>query len=221
MNRCVVNQPESSVAITRTPQFESSKFSALVGAHCTGRGVWGGGYGALSRLADRIWETRPIDNRRRRAAAEAAAAQGVLPPSRPKRIVALGDGLFSGDFPKKSFARELAMRGPTLIVDEYFTSQRCPCGHPLERVPAAQAAPLDPTDASRRPRRHTGSGGPAPCCAMRPFSNGGTDRDELACICILQCVAAGLDADPSRPAHLSSPKDQDAWRKGQLAHTAK
>jgi len=93
-------------------------------------------------------QPRPVDNRRRRAAAEAAAAKGVLPP-RPKRIVALGDGLFSGDFPKKPFARELAMRGPTLIADEYFTSQKCPCGDPLEDMPAAQAALLDPTDASR------------------------------------------------------------------------
>jgi len=65
---------------------------------------------ALARLADRIWETRPVDNRRRRAAAEAAAAAGVLPPTQLKRIVALGDGLFSGGFPKKPFARELAVR---------------------------------------------------------------------------------------------------------------
>jgi hypothetical protein len=115
----------------------------------------------------------------------------------------------------------LSMRGPTLIVDEYFTSQTCPCGHPLENVPAAQVAPLDPTDASRRHRRHTGFGGEAPCCAMRPFSDEGTDRDELACMCILQCVAAGLNADPSRPAHLSLRGDPDAWRKGKLAHTAK
>jgi len=176
---------------------------------------------ALARLADRIWEMRPVDHRRRRAAAEAAAAAGVLPPTQLKRIVALGDGVFSGAFPKKPFARELAVRGPTLIVDEYFTSQRCPCGHPLEYMPARPAAAcLDPTDASRRPRRHTGSGGPAPCCAMLPFSDKGTDRDELACMCILQCTAAGLDANHFRPKHLSSPKDQDGWRKRKLAHTA-
>jgi len=138
---------------------------------------------ALARLADRIWETRPVDHRRRRVAADAAAAAGVLPPTQLKSIVALGDGLFSGAFPKKPFARELAVRGPTLIVDEYFTFQRCPCGHPLEYMPArAAAACLGPTDASRRPRHHTGSGGPAPCCAMLPFSDKGTDRhgDELA-----------------------------------------
>jgi len=174
---------------------------------------------ALARLADRIWETRPVDNQHRRAAAKAAAAAGVLPPTQLKRINALSDGLFSGGFPKKPFARELAVRGPTLIVDEYFTSQKCPCGHPLENVPAA-AACLGPTDASRRPRHHTGSGGPAPCCAMLPFSDKGTDRDELACMCILQCTAAGLDADPFRPQHLSSPKDQDGWRKKKLAHMA-
>jgi len=176
---------------------------------------------ALARLADRIWVTRPVDNRRRRAAAEAAAAAGVLPPTQLKRIVALGDGLFSGGFPKTPFARELAVRGPTLIVDEYFTSKKCPCGHPLENMPAfAAAACLGPTDASRHPRRHTGSGGPAPCCAMLPFSDKGTDRDDLACMCILQCMAAGLDAHPFRPNHLSSPKDQDGWQKRKLAHMA-
>jgi len=153
---------------------------------------------ALAHLADRIWETRPVDNRRRRAAAEAAAAAGVLPPTQLKRIVALGDGLYSGAFPKKPFARELAVRGTTLIVDEYFTSQKCPCGHPLEKMPAA--ACLGPTVASRRPRRHTGSGGPAPCCVMLPFSDKGTDG-------LTPCLSAA--SATHHPAHgTESPSDQ-------------
>jgi len=50
---------------------------------------------------------------------------------------------------------------------------------------------------------------------MLPFLGKGTNRhgNELACMCIVQCMAAGLDVDPFRPKHLSFPKDQDGWRK--------
>ena len=57
---------------------------------------------------------------------------------------------------------------------------------------------------------------------MLPFSDKGADRDELACMCSLQCMAAGLDAvaDPFRPKHLSSPKDKDGWRRRKPAPMA-
>jgi hypothetical protein len=106
----------------------------------------------------------------------------------PKRIVAMGDGAFSGGFLKKTFARELGMRGPTLIADEFATSRECPCGLcQLEDVPPARRTL--PIDASRRPRRHTGSNRPSSsiCCAIKPFTDRGleTDRDEFACMCLL------------------------------------
>jgi len=46
--------------------------------------------------------------------------------------------MFSGEFPKKAFAWELAMRGPTPVISEFCTSKMCPCGMcKLEDVPDA------------------------------------------------------------------------------------
>lgn len=158
---------------------------------------------AIARLADRIWSTTAAERR----------VRADTRTSPPKRLVVLGDGCFSGGFPKKTFARELGMRGPTLIADEFATSKECPCGLcKLQDVPASERpAPLD---ASRRPRRHTGSDGPdiPHCCAIKPFSDRGleTDRDELACMNILHCAAVGLKRRlPTRPEHLCS----EIWRK--------
>lgn len=39
--------------------------------------------------------------------------------------MALGDGAFTGGFPKKTLVREMGMRGPTLITDEFGTSREC------------------------------------------------------------------------------------------------
>ena len=143
---------------------------------------------ALARLADKIWGTRAIDNRRHRVATKASTASCVAPPVKLKRIVALGDGMFSGGFPKKTFARELAMRGPTLIISEFNTSKMCPCGTcKLEDVP--NAGRPQPLDAIRRPRQHIGHRGSINlCCAIQPFAELGreTDRDELACMNILR-----------------------------------
>jgi len=162
---------------------------------------------ALARLADKIWSTRAVDNRRHRAASRASVAEGVAPPVKLKRIVALGDGMFSGGFPKKPFARELAMRGPTPIISEFYTSKMCPCGTcKLEDVP--NAGRPQPLDASRRPRRHIGHRGSINlCCAIQPFLDLGreTDRDELACMNILLCMANGLAPRSSRPSHLRQP----------------
>jgi len=90
--------------------------------------------------------------------------------------------MFGGGFPKKTVARELAMRGPTLIISEFNTSKMCPCGMcELEDVP--DAGRPQPLDASRRPRHHIGHRGSINlCCAIQPFAELGreTDRDELA-----------------------------------------
>jgi hypothetical protein len=135
-------------------------------------------------------------------------------------VVAMGDGSSSGGFPKKSFARELGMRGPTIIADEFATSKVCPCGTcTLEDVPPAGR--ILPLDASRRPQRHTGSNGPSSpiCCALKPFADRGmeNDRDELACMNILRCTAAGLnELRPMRPVRFCS----DLWRKRRLAPSA-
>jgi len=42
------------------------------------------------------------------------------------------------------------------------------------------------------------------CCAIAPFAKlrRETDRDGLACMNILRCMAIGLAQRPSRPAHL-------------------
>ena len=64
---------------------------------------------AIARLADRMWGT---------SAGERRARAATQPPP-PKRVVVMGDGCFGGGFPKKTFARELGMRGPTLIMDEF------------------------------------------------------------------------------------------------------
>ena len=163
--------------------------------------------GAIAAIADRIWGTWAGEKSRRQQS----------DPAPPKLIVALGDGAFTGGFPKKTLARELGMRGPTLIADEFATSRECPCGLcKLDDVPpSARAVPLD---ASRRPRRHTGSNGlsSSNCCAIKPFVDRGveTDRDELACMCILHCTAAGLHPErPMRPKRFCS----EDWRKRLLA----
>jgi len=117
-----------------------------------------------------------------------------------KRIVALGDGMFSGGFPKKTFAWELAMRGPTLIISEFCTTKMCSCGTcELEDVP--DAGRPQPLHASRRPRRHTGprpGGSIELYCAIQPFSDLGreTDWDELACMNILRCRRTRLHEHP-------------------------
>jgi hypothetical protein len=162
---------------------------------------------AIAGIADRIWGTWAGETFRRQR----------MEPAPPKLIVALGDGSFTGGFPKKTFARELGMRGPTLIADEFATSRECPCGLcKLEDVPPWERS--IPLDASRRPRRHTRSNGPSSpnCCAIKPFADRGmeTDREELACMCILHCTAAGLHSlGPTRPTCFCS----EDWRKKSLA----
>jgi len=59
--------------------------------------------------------------------------------------------------------------------------------------------------APRRHIRHRGSINP--CWAIQPFSDLGReiDRDELACVNILLCMASGLAPRSSRPSHLRPP----------------
>ena len=159
------------------------------------------------RPAYKIWGTRAVDNRRHRVAAKASIAECVAHPVKLKRIVALGDGMFSSGFPKKTFARELSMRGPTLIISEFCTSKMYPCGTcELEDVP--NAGRPQPLDARRRPRRHIGHRGSINlCCAIEPFAKlrQETDRNELACMNILRCMASGFAPRLSRPSHLRTP----------------
>jgi len=56
---------------------------------------------ALARLADKIWATRAVDNRRHRAATKASIAECVAPPAKLKRIIVLGDGMFSSGLPQR------------------------------------------------------------------------------------------------------------------------
>jgi len=104
------------------------------------------------------------------------------------------------------------------IISEFNTSKMCPCGM-CKREDVPGAGRPQPLDASRRPRQHIGhSGSINLCCAIQPFAELGreTDRDELACMNILRCMAIGLAPVSSRPSHLLH---KPAQQRGNIALT--
>ena len=63
----------------------------------------------------------------------------------PRRrcVVFFGDGFFGhhrghASVPKKSVVRELGIRTPTLLIDEYLTSKTCLCGRRLQDAETAR-----------------------------------------------------------------------------------
>ena len=60
----------------------------------------------------------------------------------PLRAIFFGDGTFShirgnAPMPKKKILHALAVRGNTVLIDEYKTSKQCPCGASLIDDPSA------------------------------------------------------------------------------------
>lgn len=124
-------------------------------------------------------------------AREAKRASGI------KNVVFFGDGTFghrrgNAPVPKKKMLHELAVRGLTLLLDEYNTSKHCPCGQVLKNE--------NPTTQERREthrvRVHKTFGDDA--CDILARRD---DRDELATINMLLIVLRTL-RDLPWPTHL-------------------
>ena len=98
--------------------------------------------------------------------------------------------------PKKKLVRHLAVRGPTVIMDEYNTSKMCPCG----------TSELKNVHESQRLRCHKTVGPDGPCCVECSLGAENMDRDVLAIINFLLCARCALDGK-ERPDHLRGP-----WR---------
>ena len=98
--------------------------------------------------------------------------------------------------PKEKLVRSLAVRGPTVVMDEYNTSKMCPCG----------TSELKNVHESHRLRCHKTVGLDGPCCVECSLGAENMDRDVLAIINFLLCARCALDGK-ERPGHLRGP-----WR---------
>ena len=121
-----------------------------------------------------------------------------------RRIVFFGDGQFlctmrgNPSIPKKKLLKLMAVRGLTVLIDEYNTSKMCPCG-------CAELCDLSKTTAidrsltnGKRVRVHKTDGGD--CNVLKQVD----DRDELATI--QQLLASGRAmAHKEWPSHLLRP----------------
>ena len=145
----------------------------------------------ISKVADRIFDRA---SRRRN--------HGIPPKDRHQtRVAFMGDGTFGhrkghAPVPKKKLIRSLAVRGPTVVMDEYNTSKMCPCG----------TSELKNVHESHRLRCHKTVGLGGPCCVECSLGAENMDRDVLAIINFLLCARCALDGK-ERPDHLRGP-----WR---------
>ena len=124
-----------------------------------------------------------------------------------RRVVFFGDGTFghlrgNASVPKKQLVRELGIRGPTVLIDEYCTSKYCPCGHELcdsKAVhPQAQGDLIThPNRKAGRVRVHKTIGDDS--CEVLAHRN---DRDELAATNMLLTALSVLKGS-TWPAHLT------------------
>ena len=144
----------------------------------------------ISKVADRIFDRA---SRRR---------NDILPKDQHQtRVAFMGDGTFGhqkghAPVPKKKLVRSLAVRGPTVIMDEYNTSKMCPCG----------TSELKNVHESHRLCCHKTVGLDGPCCVECSLGAENMDRDVLAIINFLLCARCALDGK-ERPDHLRGP-----WR---------
>ena len=104
--------------------------------------------------------------------------------------------------PKKTLVRELGVRGPTVLIDEYCTSKYCPCGHELcdskAAHPQAQGdLTTPPIREAGRVRVHKTIGDDS--CEVLAHRN---DRDELAATNMLLTALRVLKGS-TWPAHLT------------------
>ena len=123
------------------------------------------------------------------------------------RVVFFGDGTFghlrgNASVPKKTLVRELGVRGPTVLIDEYCTSKYCPCGHELcdskAAHPQAQGdLTTPPIREAGRVRVHKTIGDDS--CEVLAHRN---DRDELAATNMLLTALRVLKGS-TWPAHLT------------------
>ena len=162
----------------------------------------------LSRVADRMANrtTNRLKSRLKREAGltdeETEALRVKLRERRafvrehnPRRMVFFGDGQFRSSMrghpsmPKKKILKLLAVRVPTILLDEFRTSCQCPCGNS-----ALIDQPLQPTD-GKRVRVHKTDGGE---CSVLKLIN---DRDETATVNFVLAVFAAIMNAPW-PVHL-------------------
>ena len=101
--------------------------------------------------------------------------------------------------PKKRLAKILATKGPTIMLDEFYTSKQCPCG-----TSELQDNANVPDNANCRPRCHKTVGLDGPCCVECSLCAERMDRDVLAIINFLLCLVAALTG-ATRPTHLCRP----------------
>ena len=127
-----------------------------------------------------------------------SAANAILPEKqrgRTRSCHAMSRG--HAPMPKKKILHELGVRGPTVLIDEYYTSCTCPCGQFLEN---AKKGPPSPGGSSSeevvRARVHKTIGG-EPCKVLEEIQ----DRDELACTQMLLSALSALRGEPW-PRHL-------------------
>ena len=142
------------------------------------------------KVADRIFD-------------RASRRRNEIPPKdrHQTRVAFMGDGTFGhrkghAPVPKKKLVRSLAVRGPTVVMDEYNTSKMCPCG----------TSELKNVHESHRLRCHKTVGLDGPCCVECSLGAENMDRDVLAIINFLLCARCALDGK-ERPDHLRGP-----WR---------
>lgn len=112
-------------------------------------------------------------------------------------VVFFGDGTFghmkgNAPVPKKKLLHQLAVRGLTILIDEYNTSKFCPCGRELMTNPFSKKA-----TETKRVRVHKTAGDDS--CAILKYKE---DRDELATINMLLSALSVLNGK-GWPRHLS------------------
>ena len=137
---------------------------------------------SLAAVSDTLSRCTRKDNREKKT-----RLNNNLPPPR-KPIVAIGDAVFVTGLQSKMLFRQVASRAPTIVADEFFTSQKCLCGKPLRDDPDVAATPTS------RPRRHTTPEAPWPCFAKHAFDSNNRifDRDVVSGCCIAHCTALGM-----------------------------
>ena len=160
----------------------------------------------LSRLSDRLFDrsscrpSRAVRNTKL-SEEERGELRVKLREARERRtdrtsVVFFGNGSFGctmrghNSIPKKRILKQLAVRGVTVLLEEFRTSKMCPCG----------LSALTHVIGDRRLRCHQ-AGGSDECRFTCPSSIV-RDRDSLATLNMLQCAQSCLSG--SRwPSHLS------------------
>ena len=121
-----------------------------------------------------------------------------------KSVVLFGDGTFTHQkkhvpIPKKLIIKALAIRGLTILVDEFNTSKMCPCGQ-------SELCNVEETVPGSRLRCHKATGPESPCCVLDAIGSAKMDRDVLATANICICGAHALQKK-HRPPWLCRPVD--------------